>query len=90
MKIDIEQLPQWVKLEVSKEDLLAFAEKLREISEKEEPQPEKETEDELLNFEQMCEFLGIAHSTGYQRVSRGEIPHLKKGRRLYLWRLELK
>ncbi len=29
MNIDIEKLPEWAKLEVSKEDLLAFAEKLK-------------------------------------------------------------
>ena len=89
MKINIEQLPQWVKLEISKEDLLAFAEKLREISEKEEQTEKKEAEDELLNFEKMCAFLGIAKSTGYQRISRGEIPHLKKGRRIYSWKSEM-
>ena len=89
MRIDIEQLPEWVKLEVSKGDLLAFAEKLQKISEKEE-QPEEATEkDELFNFEEMCRFLGIAKSTGYQRIGRGEIPHFKKGRRLYFWKLEL-
>ena len=89
MKIDIEQLPQWVKLEVSKEDLLAFAEKLQKISEKEEQPEEANEKDELFNFEEMCRFLGIAKSTGYQRIGRGEIPHFKKGRRLYFWKLEL-
>ncbi len=89
MKIDIEQLPKWAKLEVSKDDLLAFAEKLRIDSEKE-SLPEKAPEkDELLNFEEMCAFLVIAKSTGYQRIARGEIPHFKKGRRLYFWKLEL-
>ncbi|MCB9272685.1 MAG: hypothetical protein H6564_01500 [Lewinellaceae bacterium] len=64
MKIDIEQLPAWVKLEVSKEDLLAFAEKLRVANEMKAP-PQTKPPDELLNFNQMCAFLGIAKSTGY-------------------------
>lgn len=89
MRIDIEQLPEWVKLEVSKGDLLAFAEKLQKFSEKEEPAEEATVKDELLNFEEMCAFLGIAKSTGYQRIGRGEIPHFKKGSRLYFWKLEL-
>lgn len=88
MKIDIEQLPTWVKLEVSKEDLLAFAEKLRVATEIK-ASPQSKPPDELLNFNQMCAFLGIAKSTGYQRISRGEIPHFKKGRRLYSWKSEL-
>ena len=89
MKINIEQLPEWVKLEISKEDLLAFAEKLRAISKRTEQPEEATVKDELLNFEEMCAFLGIAKSTGYQRIGRGEIPHFKKGRRLYFWKLEL-
>jgi len=51
--------------------------------------PAKEPEEELLNFDHACDFLGIAKSTGYQRVNRGEIPHFKKGRRLYFRKSEL-
>lgn len=42
-----------------------------------------------LSFAEMCKFLGIAKSTGYQRIGRGEIPHFKKGRRLYFRKSEL-
>ena len=88
MKIDLSVLPSNVKLELTKEDLLAFAERLRPVQQEAEatPQPEGET---LLSFEDMCAFLGIAKSTGYQRIGRGEIPHFKKGRRLYFRKSEL-
>lgn len=87
MKIDLFALPSNVKLEVTKEDLLAFAERLR-------PEPGSAKVDSkkgevLLSFEDMCAFLGIAKSTGYQRIGRGEIPHFKKGRRLYFRKSEL-
>lgn len=49
----------------------------------------KEPESELLNFDEACDFLGIAKSTGYQRVNRSELPHFKKGRRLYFRKAEL-
>lgn len=88
MNIDIEKLPEWAKLEVSKEDLLAFAEKLKGSAGLL-PESAPDEKEDLLSFDQMCEFLGIAKSTGYQRIGRGEIPHFKKGRRLYFRKSEL-
>jgi excisionase family DNA binding protein len=86
--IDISQLPEWAKIEIKKEDLLAFAEKLR--GEGTPGQAAAKTEEDVFfDFLEMCDFLGIAQSTGYQRVSRGEIPHFKKGRRLYFRKSEL-
>ncbi|WP_367391673.1 helix-turn-helix domain-containing protein [Lewinella sp. LCG006] len=87
--IDISQLPEWAKIEIKKEDLLAFAEKLREEGIPGQTPPSKTEEDVFFDFLEMCDFLGIAQSTGYQRVSRGEIPHFKKGRRLYFRKSEL-
>lgn len=89
MQIDIDKLPEWAKLEIRKEDLLAFAEKLRVQGVPTESTSTPTKPEELFNFEEMCDFLGIAKSTGYQRVSRGEIPHFKKGRRLYFRKSEL-
>jgi excisionase family DNA binding protein len=87
MALDLSQLPPWVKIEVSKADLLAFAEKL--LSERLHEVKTPSDSDEYFDFLEMCDFLGIAQSTGYQRVSRGEIPHFKKGRRLYFKKSEL-
>lgn len=86
--IDISQLPEWAKIEIKKEDLLAFAEKIKEDASVS-SDAEKVEEDVHFDFLEMCNFLGIAQSTGYQRVSRGEIPHFKKGRRLYFRKSEL-
>ena len=88
MKLDLAALPNAVKLEVSKEDLLAFADRLLPIQQKPEETPIT-TDEKQLSFTEMCNFLGIAKSTGYQRIGRGEIPHFKKGRRLYFRKSEL-
>lgn len=87
--IDISQLPEWAKIEITKEDLLAFAEKLQAEQKEQQAATAEVDEDVLFDFLEMCNFLGIAQSTGYQRVSRGEIPHFKKGRRLYFRKSEL-
>jgi excisionase family DNA binding protein len=89
MKLDLTALPGSVKLEVTKEALLAFANQLRQDKDSNEIMASSSQEEELLSFEEMCEFLGIAKSTGYQRISRAEIPHFKKGRRLYFRKSEL-
>ena len=89
MKLDLTALPDFVKLEVTKEALLAFANQLRQEKTANEVMASSSQEEELLSFEEMCEFLGIAKSTGYQRISRAEIPHFKKGRRLYFRKSEL-
>jgi len=45
--------------------------------------------DELLNAKQAAEFLQIAMPTLYTKVSKREIPHLKKHKRLVFHRSEL-
>ena len=42
-----------------------------------------EPEDELLNVNKACDLLHLEKSTVYSKVSRGELPHMKKGKRLY-------
>ncbi|WP_421946823.1 helix-turn-helix domain-containing protein [Phaeodactylibacter xiamenensis] len=88
MKLDLTTLPNAVKLEVSKEDLLAFADRLLPAQQEVEMTPDS-MDEKPLSFMEMCNFLGIAKSTGYQRIGRGEIPHFKKGRRLYFRKSEL-
>lgn len=88
MKIDLTTLPNNIKLELTKDDLLAFADRLLPIQQKAE-EPSSTTNEKPLSFTEMCKFLGIAKSTGYQRIGRGEIPHFKKGRRLYFRKSEL-
>ncbi|MBV6654222.1 MAG: helix-turn-helix domain-containing protein, partial [Mameliella sp.] len=89
MKTIFEQLPSNVTVGITKEDLQAAFEAAVRNAMQELQAPAKEPEEELLNFDQACDFLGIAKSTGYQRVNRGELPHFKKGRRLYFRKSEL-
>lgn len=49
-------------------------------------QPDK---DELLTINQASKFINLAKPTIYGLVSRKEIPHSKKGKRLYFSKFEL-
>lgn len=46
-------------------------------------------EEEPLNVEQAANFLDLEPSTIYAKVQAGEIPHSRKGKRLYFFRSEL-
>lgn len=90
MKNSINQLEKNVRVVVtSQEELQSFIDSAVRRAVQGLQAPAKEPEEELLNFDQACDFLGIAKSTGYQRVNRGELPHFKKGRRLYFRKSEL-
>jgi excisionase family DNA binding protein len=94
MTINIKELPEWAKLEVKKADLQAFAEAIMKevsaISSKKSESDQEEKEDEILDFIEMRQYLKLAQSTAYQKVNNGEIPHYKKGRRLYFKKKELR
>ena len=94
MTINIKELPEWAKLEVKKADLQAFAEAIMKevssISSQQSESDQDEKEDEILDFIEMRQYLKLAQSTAYQKVNNGEIPHYKKGRRLYFKKKELR
>jgi excisionase family DNA binding protein len=94
MTINIKELPEWAKLEVKKADLQAFAEAIMKevssISSQQSESNQDEEEDEILDFIEMRQYLKLAQSTAYQKVNNGEIPHYKKGRRLYFKKKELR
>lgn len=48
-----------------------------------------EPQDKLLNIDEACELLHLEKPTVYSKVSRGELPHMKKGKRLYFSRESL-
>lgn len=82
MRITFEQLPDEVakiheKLDKISE-LLVLKETSRDLS-----------EDTLLNIQQAAQFLSLAVNTIYSKVSRKEIPYIKKGKRLYFSRDQL-
>jgi excisionase family DNA binding protein len=46
-------------------------------------------EDELLNIHQAAQFTGLAPATIYVKVSKNQIPFLKRGKKLYFKKSEL-
>lgn len=45
--------------------------------------------DKLLTIDEAAKFLSLAKQTVYQLVSKGEIPHKKRSKRLYFSKVEL-
>lgn len=80
--ITFEQLPEAVsKLAVKLENIERLL-----LDGKE--QPPKEA-DQLYTVEQTAEFLNLSVPTVYSKVSRGELPVMKRGKRLYFSKKEL-
>ncbi|HLS10527.1 MAG TPA: helix-turn-helix domain-containing protein [Flavobacteriaceae bacterium] len=50
---------------------------------------EAEPKEKLLSVKETAEFLGLSTATIYSNVSRGTLPHMKRGNRLYFSSLEL-
>ncbi len=49
----------------------------------------KQTPSDVLNIQQASELLSLTIPTLYSKVSRREIPHFKRGKKLYFSRAEL-
>ena len=67
--------------------IISLQAEIREMAEKVVPKSET---DDILNVEEAMAFLGFKKSTIYTKVNRGEIPHMKRGKRLYFSVTELK
>jgi excisionase family DNA binding protein len=65
-------LPERVKLEVSKEDLMAFADYLLKNGDS-----QKILEEEFISIQAVGKITGLARQTIYGRVSKGTIPYYK-------------
>lgn len=77
-ELTFEQLPSAVsqlneKLESIEKLLLSQSEK----------ESQKEQEEKLLNVEETAVFLSLSVATIYSKVSRRELPFMKRGKRLY-------
>lgn len=83
MQLTFEQLPEAVSRLLFK---LESIEQLLLLSNK----PANAESDELLSIQQAAEFIKLSVPTVYGFVSRSEIPCMKKGKRLYFSRHELK
>lgn len=57
------------------------------LSNQQQPQPQEQ--DQLLTIQQAGELLNLSVPTIYGLVSRSDIPHSKKGKRLYFSKQEL-
>ncbi|MBP8944976.1 MAG: helix-turn-helix domain-containing protein [Paludibacteraceae bacterium] len=79
--ITFEQLPQAVTTLIKK------------VSKIEELVAEKSTQTEqterFLTVEEAAKLLNITKQTIYEKVSRGELPYMKRGKRLYFSNIEL-
>lgn len=49
----------------------------------------QKTDDELMTIEDAADFLALTKPTLYSMVSRGEIPYMKRSKRLYFSREDL-
>jgi excisionase family DNA binding protein len=52
-------------------------------------QPPTDHPEQLLTIQEAAEFLSLAVPTMYSKVSKGELPVMKRGKRLYFSRTEL-
>ena len=83
--IDLSKLPSNIKIEVSKDDLLAFADRLLN----DRKPPTQPPESEILTLEEAAKFLSLAKQTLYGMTSKEEIPFYKRRRKLYFKRSDL-
>ena len=88
MEIDLSKIPGYLKLEVRKEDLEAFGQKLLEQAialKKASPSDAKE----ILNVTEAADLTGLARQTLYGMTSQRTIPFFKRGKRILFKRSEL-
>lgn len=86
-QLDLTQLPDRVKLEITKGDLEAFAHLLLQ-----QVQPHLNNTgqpNEILTIEEAAKLTGLAKQTLYSFTSRREIPHFKRGKGIRFRRCEL-
>lgn len=87
MKNLINALPETIKLEVSKSDLVEFAREL--VKEIQSDQPIPSEEKEIVDVLEAAQITGLARQTIYALTSRRGIPHFKRGKKLWFRRSEL-
>lgn len=78
-----EQLPQAVG------QLVARLERIETLLLERKEQPTKEQPEQPFTVEQAAEFLNLSVPTIYGKVSKGELPVMKRGKRLYFSSKEL-
>lgn len=81
--LTFDQLPKAVIM-LTKE----VSELKRLLIEKQEQTPTEQTE-QLLTIQEAAQFLNLTVPTMYSKVSKGELPVMKRGKRLYFSNIEL-
>ena len=81
-------LPDNITLNISKGDLIAFANELRSQPSATPHTPTSAPASDLLTLKQAAEFLNLAPQTIYGHTSNGTIPFIRKGK-LYFQKSEL-
>lgn len=67
--------------------IISLQEEIQELAHNAVPRSEA---DDILSIDEAMRFLGFKKSTIYSKVNRAEIPHMKRGKRLYFSLSELK
>lgn len=83
--INLNNLPSYVKLEITKEDLLEFANQIVQQIQPKTVLPPKD----IFNITEAAEFLGLAKQTLYGYTSTNKIPFYKTNKKLYFKREDL-
>ena len=87
MIIDIYQLPECAKLEVTKDYLIAFAHLIINETSSRTARSDTTPTKEILTLDEAAQYLNLAKQTLYGMTSKNEIPFLKRSRKIY-FRLE--
>lgn len=80
-KLILTQLTTEELRQIIREEFLQVLKELKLIN--------QEPVEDIIDFLGAVQFLGLAKSTLYQKTSSREIPHFKRGRKLYFKRSEL-
>jgi excisionase family DNA binding protein len=83
LNLSFEQLPQAVTL------LTKEVRELKNLLLNRNEQPTPEPSEKFLTVQEASEFLNLAVPTIYSKVSRNELPYMKRGKRLYFSSVEL-
>lgn len=77
------------KLPLAVELLIKEVNELKKILTEEKEQQKKEFQEKFLTINEASEFLNISVPTIYSKVSKNELPVMKRGKRLYFSNIEL-
>jgi len=82
-QLSFEQLPMAVAM------LTKEVSELKSLLLKRQENPCDEKQEKILNLKEAAKFLDLAESTIYSKVSRGELPSMKRGNKLYFSQSDL-